>query len=166
MICILNHRIIEYLYVVDAVDSIDDISESASNTDRTSANIEEFKKELTLKREARHRAIAAVSSEMERLRRELDAEKEAHSETLSILALLRSAHGDLDLATGDFAKSTMKQQEDDKSSDESEKILRRAEARRLTSTLKVKLYSLYSLYDQNLSISTCVYFTGIRRVKE
>ncbi|XP_029673271.1 early endosome antigen 1 isoform X2 [Formica exsecta] len=122
---------------VDAVDSIDDISESASNTDRTSANIEEFKKELTLKREARHRAIAAVSSEMERLRRELDAEKEAHSETLSMLALLRSAHGDLDLATGDFAKSTMKQQEDDKNSDESEKILRRAEARRLTSTLKV-----------------------------
>ncbi|XP_070158665.1 myosin heavy chain, cardiac muscle isoform isoform X2 [Polyergus mexicanus] len=122
---------------VDVVDSIDDISESASNTDRTSANIVEFKKELTLKREARHRAIAAVSSEMERLRRELDAEKEAHSETLSMLALLRSAHGDLDLATGDFAKSTMKQQENDKNSDESEKMLRRAEARRLTSTLKV-----------------------------
>ncbi|CAL1677764.1 unnamed protein product [Lasius platythorax] len=122
---------------VDAVDSIDDISESTSNSDRASAGIEEFKKELTLKREARHRAIAAVSSEMERLRRELDAEKEAHSETLSMLTLLRSAHGDLDLATGGFAKSTMKQQGEDKRLDESEKVLRRAEARRLTSTLKV-----------------------------
>ncbi|XP_050464364.1 interaptin isoform X2 [Cataglyphis hispanica] len=122
---------------IDVFDSIDDISENASNTDCTSANIEEFKKELTLKREARHRAIAAVSSEMEKLRKELDAEKEAHSETLSMLTLLRSVHGDLDLTTGDFAKSTMKQQRNDKSLDESEKVMRRAEARRLTSTLKV-----------------------------
>lgn len=102
---------------------------------------------------------------MERLRKELDAENEAHSETLSMLTLLRSVHGDPDLATGDFAKSTIKQQRDDKSLNESEKVLRCAEARRLTSTLKVKLYSLYLLY-QNLSISTYVYLTGIRRVKE
>ncbi|XP_033224397.1 myosin-7 isoform X2 [Belonocnema kinseyi] len=52
---------------------------------------EEFKKELILKREARQRAIAAVSSEMERLRKELDAEKVAHSETSKILQLLKSA---------------------------------------------------------------------------
>ncbi|KAL6447187.1 hypothetical protein ACFW04_001471 [Cataglyphis niger] len=122
---------------IDVVDSIDDISENASNTECTSANIEEFKKELTLRREARHRAIAAVSSEMERLRKELDAEKEAHSETLSMLTLLRSVHGDPDFMTDDFAKSTMKQQKNDKSLDESEKVMRRAEARRLTSTLKV-----------------------------
>ncbi|XP_025266487.1 putative protein tag-278 isoform X2 [Camponotus floridanus] len=121
---------------VDAVDSIDDISESTSNTNRTSANIEDFKKELTLKREARHRAIAVVSSEMERLRKELDAEKEAHSETLSMLTLLRSAHGDLDPETRNFAKSMMKQGED-KRLNESEKALKCAEARRLTSTLKI-----------------------------
>lgn len=150
-----SQNYIEHLYVadaIDAVDSIDDTSENASNTNCTSANIEEFKKELTMKREARHRAIAVISSEMERLRKELDAEKEAHSETLSMLTLLRSVHGDPDLTTGDFAKSTMKQQRNDKSLDESEKVMRRAEARRLTSTLKVKVYSLYSLY-QNLSIS-------------
>lgn len=140
MIYVLSH--IEYLYITDAVDSINDISESTSNINCASANIEEFKKELTLKREARHRAIAAVSSEMERLRRELDAEKEAHSETLSMLTLLRSAHGDLDSGTGNFAKSMMKQGKD-KHLDESEKVLRCAEARRLMSTLKVKPYSFY-----------------------
>lgn len=46
---------------------------------------------MILKREARQRAIAAVSSEMERLRKELDAEKVAHSETSKILELLKSA---------------------------------------------------------------------------
>ncbi|XP_029175159.1 centromere-associated protein E isoform X2 [Nylanderia fulva] len=116
--------------VVDAVDLIDDILESTSNSDRASINIEEFKKELTLKREARHRAIAAVSSEMEELRRELAAEKEAHSETM--LTLLRSGHGDFD-----FAKSTVKQESEDKCLDENEKVLKRVEAQRLTSTLKV-----------------------------
>lgn len=136
--CFKSKIHIESLYVADAVDSIDDISENTSNSDHASTSIEEFKKELTLKREARHRAIAAVSSEMERLRRELEAEKEAHSETLSMLTLLRSAHGDLD-----FAKSTMKQEGEDKRLDESEKVLRRAEAQRLTSTLKVKPYSSF-----------------------
>ncbi|XP_034941111.1 cingulin-like protein 1 isoform X2 [Chelonus insularis] len=52
--------------------------------------LEEFKKDLSMKREARQRAIAAVSSEMDRLRRELDAEKEAHSETSRVLDLLKS----------------------------------------------------------------------------
>ncbi|XP_043478926.1 uncharacterized protein LOC122509165 isoform X2 [Leptopilina heterotoma] len=51
---------------------------------------EEFKKELILKREARQRAIAAVSAEMDRLRKELDAEKVAHSETSKILELLKA----------------------------------------------------------------------------
>ncbi|XP_071646898.1 uncharacterized protein [Temnothorax longispinosus] len=124
----------------DDIDSIDDIPESASNPNCASASMDEFRKELTMKREARHRAIAAVSSEMERLRRELDAEKEAHSETSSMLAQLRSAHSnpqDLDLANRDFAKATMKEREEHKHADENEKALKRVEAQRLTRTLKV-----------------------------
>ena len=66
---------------------------------------EEFKKELILKREARQRAIAAVSSEMERLRRELDAEKVAHSETSKILELLKSAQTQLPTSTTDEDES-------------------------------------------------------------
>ncbi|XP_043272751.1 uncharacterized protein PFB0765w isoform X2 [Venturia canescens] len=65
------------------------ISDPEMRVARTS-NMEEFRKELSLKREARQRAIAAVSSEMDRLRRELDAEKEAHSETSRVLDLLKS----------------------------------------------------------------------------
>lgn len=103
--------------------------------------MDEFRKELTLKREARHRAIAAVSCEMERLRRELDAEKEAHSKTSSMLAQLRSAHSDpqardSDLANGGFVRTTMKEQVH-RHADESEIALKRAEAQRLTRTLKV-----------------------------
>ncbi|XP_015117700.1 cingulin-like protein 1 isoform X2 [Diachasma alloeum] len=52
--------------------------------------LDDFKKDLCLKREARQRAIAAVSSEMDRLRKELDAEKEAHSETSKVLDLLKT----------------------------------------------------------------------------
>jgi len=103
--------------------------------DRAAINMEEFKKELSLKKEARHRAIAAVSSEMERLRRELDVEKEAHSETSSMLALLRSTRSDsLDLGN---SKSTSREREAHERADENEKELRRAEAQRLTNTLKV-----------------------------
>jgi len=101
--------------------------------------LDEFRKELTLKREARHRAIAAVSSELERLRKELDAEKEAHSETSSMLAQLRSAHSnrqDLDLANVSFVKATLKEQKEH-NTDESEKALKRTEAQRLMHTLKV-----------------------------
>jgi len=109
--------------------------------------LDEFKKELTLKREARHRAIAAVSSEMERLRKELDAEKKAHSETSSMLAQLRSVYRDpqdLDLANGDFVKTTMREQE--RKHDENEKALKRAEAQRLTRILKVcDRHTFYSL---------------------
>ncbi|XP_018374391.1 PREDICTED: interaptin isoform X2 [Trachymyrmex cornetzi] len=121
---------------IDIVDSIDDISENTSNPNHASSSLDEFRKELTLKREARHRAIAAVSSEMERLRRELDAEKKAHSETSSILAQLRSVYPqDLDLANDDFVKTTMREQE--RKQDENEKALKRAETQRLTRILKV-----------------------------
>ncbi|XP_018356561.1 PREDICTED: putative leucine-rich repeat-containing protein DDB_G0290503 isoform X1 [Trachymyrmex septentrionalis] len=123
---------------IDIVDSIDDTSENTSNPNYTSSSLDEFRKELTLKREARHRAIAAVSSEMERLRRELDAEKKAHSETSSMLAQLRSVYRDsqdLDLVNGDFVKTTMREQEC--KHDENEKALKRAEAQRLTRILKV-----------------------------
>ncbi|XP_018054349.1 PREDICTED: centriolin isoform X3 [Atta colombica] len=123
---------------IDIVDSIDDISENTSNPNYAGSSLDEFKKELTLKREARHRAIAAVSSEMERLRKELDAEKKAHSETSSMLAQLRSVYRDpqdLDLANGDFVKTTMREQE--RKHDENEKALKRTEAQRLTRILKV-----------------------------
>lgn len=113
--------------------------------------MDEFRKELTLKREARHRAIAAVSSELERLRKELDAEKEAHSETSNMLAQLRSAHSnpqDLDLANGSFVRATLKEQEEHKHTGESEKALKRAEAQRLTRTLKV-LFVIHFICDQN-----------------
>ncbi|XP_015431691.1 PREDICTED: centrosomal protein of 128 kDa isoform X1 [Dufourea novaeangliae] len=102
-------------------------------------NIEELKKELTLKREARQRAIAAVSSEMERLRRELDAEKEAHSETSRVLDLLRSAQNDAQTheqgseADGSFKRSRSR----DPKPDEHELAMKRVEAQRLTSILKV-----------------------------
>ena len=117
--------------------SIDNPQESPP-TDRT-PNIEEFKKELTLKREARQRAIAAVSSEMERLRRELDAEKEAHSETSRVLDLLRSAHNDPQSqvqasgADGNLRRSRIK----DQKPDEQELAVKRMEAQRLSSILKV-----------------------------
>ncbi|XP_011879005.1 PREDICTED: myosin-2 heavy chain isoform X2 [Vollenhovia emeryi] len=114
------------------------LSEDTSNPNCAASSMDEFRKELTVKREARHRAIAAVSSEMERLRRELDAEKEAHSETSSMLAQLRSVHSnpqDSDLENDGFAR--MKEQEKHKHADESEKAMKRAEAQRLTRTLKV-----------------------------
>jgi len=132
---------IECLYAID-IDSIDDVPESTSKPNCAASSMDEFRKELSLKREARHRAIAAVSSEMERLRKELDAEKEAHSETSSMLAQLRSAHSNpQDLANDDFVKATKEQQR--KHADENEKALKRAEAQRLTRILKV----LCSLYD-------------------
>ncbi|XP_020287968.1 putative protein tag-278 isoform X2 [Pseudomyrmex gracilis] len=114
---------------VDVVNSTNDGPESAA------ANMEKFKKELTLKREARHRAIAAVSSEMERLRKELDAEKEAHSETSSMLAFLQSAHSSGSQNLANCAKSTNREERE--RLDESGRELRRAEAQRLTSILKV-----------------------------
>ncbi|CAL7934120.1 unnamed protein product [Xylocopa violacea] len=115
------------------IESIDDPQESPP-ADR--ANIEEFKKELTLKREARQRAIAAVSSEMERLRRELDAEKEAHSETSRVLDLLRSAQSD-DQARTSVDEDSKKSRSREEKQEDRELASQRVEAQRLTSILKV-----------------------------
>ncbi|KOC69935.1 hypothetical protein WH47_08196 [Habropoda laboriosa] len=117
------------------IESIDDPQESPP-ADR-SANIEEFKKELTLKREARQRAIAAVSSEMERLRRELDAEKEAHSETSRMLDLLRSAQNDAQAEKIAAEENSKKSTEKDEKPDEDKLNAQLLEARRLTKILKV-----------------------------
>lgn len=145
---------------------IDGVSESTSNPNCAAASMDEFRKELTLKREARHRAIAAVSSEMERLRRELDAEKEAHSETSSMLAELRSAYSnpqDLDLANDGFAKATMKEQEERKHAEESEKALRRAEVQRLTRILKVLFIIHFMLQSKSINEYTD---TGLFQVSD
>jgi len=102
--------------------------------------MEDFKKELTLKREARHKAIAVISSEMERLRKELAAEKEAHSETLNILTLLRSAPNNsqnINFADSIFIRSMIKEQGKQEQWNENEKMLRSVQAKRLTNTLKV-----------------------------
>ncbi|XP_043520029.1 227 kDa spindle- and centromere-associated protein-like isoform X3 [Frieseomelitta varia] len=121
---------------VDAIESTDD-PQGSPPADRTSGNIEEFKKELILKREARQRAIAAVSSEMERLRRELDAEKEAHSETSRMLELLRSAQNDARARTNTADDSLKKTREKDQKPNEHELATQRLEAQRLTSVLKI-----------------------------
>ncbi|XP_032681294.1 myosin-10 isoform X2 [Odontomachus brunneus] len=123
---------------IDMMNLMEDSPESVSDAQRA-ASLEEFKKEITLKREARQRAIAAVSSEMERLKRELNAEKEAHTKTSGMLALLRSAHNNspnVELSSDGFTKSTTKEQ-DECIHDETEKASRRAEAQRLMNTLKV-----------------------------
>ncbi|XP_043797390.1 trichohyalin-like isoform X4 [Apis laboriosa] len=120
---------------IGPIESIDDPQESPP-TDRA-MNIEEFKKELTLKREARQRAIAAVSSEMERLRRELDAEKEAHSETSRMLDLLRSAQNDAQAQTS-VVNNTLKRCTDiDQKQDERDLAMQRLEAQRLSNILKI-----------------------------
>ncbi|XP_051174985.1 myosin heavy chain, cardiac muscle isoform isoform X2 [Leptopilina boulardi] len=79
---------------------------------------EEFKKELILKREARQRAIAAVSAEMDRLRKELDAEKVAHSETSKILEILKAAQN---LPSSSEVENEIKTQICNRCSDISEK---------------------------------------------
>lgn len=128
-----NRRIV--LFPTDPVESIDDPQESPP-ADRAT-NIEEFKKELTLKREARQRAIAAVSSEMERLRRELDAEKEAHSDTSRMLELLRSGQNDSQAQTSVAGDSLKKTRDREQKQNENDLAVQRMEARRLTNVLKV-----------------------------
>lgn len=122
---------------IDRIDATAN-SQTSSPADRAT-NIEEFKKELTLKREARQRAIAAVSSEMERLRRELDAEKEAHSETSRVLDLLRSAQNDSQTQpqAGKADESVRRSRFRDPKPDEQELAMKRVEAQRLTYILKV-----------------------------
>ncbi|XP_076390183.1 uncharacterized protein LOC100879003 isoform X4 [Megachile rotundata] len=121
---------------VGSIESTDDSQENSSAERAT--NLEEFKKELTLKREARQRAIAAVSSEMERLRRELDAEKEAHSETSRVLDLLRSAQNDPQAQTQrNLDENSKRSRMKDQKPDEHELAMKRIEAQRLASVLKV-----------------------------
>lgn len=106
-------------------------------------NMEEFKKELTLKREARQRAIAAVSSEMDRLRRELGAEKEAHSETSRMLDLLKSGEPgetkESDVCTADDVLTKLKIDLHDEKEAHQE-TLRRITAQQISDTLKVSLF--------------------------
>ncbi|XP_078038975.1 uncharacterized protein LOC144471105 [Augochlora pura] len=120
---------------IDSIDPIDTSQESPPIERATT--IEEFKKDLMLKREARQRAIAAVSSEMERLRRELDAEKEAHSETSRVLDLLRSAQNDSE-SEGQAGKvDGWRSRFRDPKPDEQDLAMKRVEAQRITYVLKV-----------------------------
>ncbi|XP_057336975.1 cingulin-like protein 1 isoform X2 [Microplitis mediator] len=82
--------IVEGVKKTQHTDTVLDPETSMESDTNERPSLEEFKKDLSMKREARQRAIAAVSSEMDRLRRELDAEKEAHSETSRVLDLLKS----------------------------------------------------------------------------
>ncbi|XP_053597070.1 cingulin-like protein 1 isoform X2 [Microplitis demolitor] len=82
--------IVEGVKKTEHTDTVLDPETSIESDINERPSLEEFKKDLSMKREARQRAIAAVSSEMDRLRRELDAEKEAHSETSRVLDLLKS----------------------------------------------------------------------------
>nr|CAD7439281.1 unnamed protein product [Timema bartmani] len=63
---------------------------------RVAEEIERFKEEMSIKREARQRAISAVSSEMERLRSELNSEREARQHVVEEYEKLRKQ---LDLRT-------------------------------------------------------------------
>lgn len=96
---------------------------------------EEFKKELMLKREARQRAIAAISSEMDRLRSELEAEKVAHSETAKLLEDLKEAQ----------AQSTAGSKTDgnDNETKTDKKTSEHIEALRLSDLLKVKFFLIF-----------------------
>lgn len=78
---------------------------------------------------------------MERLRRELDAEKEAHSETSRELDLLRSAQNVLQsqAQTNTTDEGLKRSKIEDGKSEEHEMAMQRMEAQRLTSILKVSL---------------------------
>nr|XP_050862725.1 putative leucine-rich repeat-containing protein DDB_G0290503 isoform X2 [Vespula vulgaris] len=123
---------------IDCTQSTDNISEGSTTADRAIGGLDLFKKELILKREARQRAIAAVSSEMERLRQELEAEKEAHSETSRVLDLLRSTQaGNQNDNSMISDRSGKRSKSIDEDSDDNEMLLRRIEVQRLSSILKV-----------------------------
>ncbi|KAL2719437.1 putative leucine-rich repeat-containing protein isoform X1 [Vespula squamosa] len=123
---------------IDCTQTTDNVSEGSTTTDRTIGGMDLFKKELILKREARQRAIAAVSSEMERLRQELEAEKEAHSETSRVLDLLRSTQSGNQNDSSMIADRNGKRSKSiDEDSDDNEMLLRRIEVQRLSSILKV-----------------------------
>ncbi|XP_043680395.1 cytoskeletal protein Sojo isoform X2 [Vespula pensylvanica] len=123
---------------IDCTQSTDNISEGSTTADRAIGGLDLFKKELILKREARQRAIAAVSSEMERLRQELEAEKEAHSETSRVLDLLRSTQAGNQNDNSMISDRNGKRSKSiDEDSDDNEMLIRRIEVQRLSSILKV-----------------------------
>lgn len=143
-------------------------ADSTSNQEKpsgsSSSNLEEFKKELTLKREARQRAIAAVSSEMERLRKELDAEKEAHSETSRILDILRSAQGNINGPQDKRVEvSTCERLEMELAAERKEhrETVRRMEAQRLTNTLKARANLHLEIDDTSLCSGRCCCCVGV-----
>ncbi|KAJ8675210.1 hypothetical protein QAD02_010996 [Eretmocerus hayati] len=108
-------------------------SQAGSSTSTSLAN-EEFKRELLLKREARQRAIAAISVEMDRLRSELKAEKIAHSETTKLLEDLKAAQAKSDAAA---AQSKTDSEADSPKKTDNEKLSERMEALRLFELLKI-----------------------------
>lgn len=84
---------------------------------------------------------------MERLRKELDAEKEAHSETTRILDILRSAQGNIndpedkraiEVSTSTCERLQLELAEERK---EHRETVRRMEAQRLTNTLKASEFT-------------------------
>lgn len=99
-----------------------------------SSSNDEFKKELMLKREARQRAIAAISSEMDRLKRELEAEKVAHSETAKLLDGLKEAQA---LST---AESKTDGNDNSETKTDDKKTSERIEALRLSDLLRVRFF--------------------------
>ncbi|XP_046832731.1 uncharacterized protein LOC124430350 isoform X1 [Vespa crabro] len=126
---------------VESTGTTDNNISEGSTADRTIV-MDLFKKELILKREARQRAIAAVSSEMERLRQELEAEKEAHSETSRVLDLIRSGtqsvnQNDINIVTSVERNGKRSKSIDEDSDTDNEMLLRRIEVQRLSSILKV-----------------------------
>jgi hypothetical protein len=114
-------------------------SQPSTSVSISTAN-EEFKKELMLKREARQRAIAAISAEMDRLKNELKNEKLAHSETTRLLENLKEAHEKSIAESVSDDKDSLKKKTDNITSD-------RVEALRLFDVLKVMRTILsYSTY--------------------
>ncbi|XP_047362235.1 putative mediator of RNA polymerase II transcription subunit 26 isoform X2 [Vespa velutina] len=126
---------------VESTGTTDNNISEDSTADRTIV-MDLFKKELILKREARQRAIAAVSSEMERLRQELEAEKEAHSETSRVLDLIKSGtqsvnQNDISIVTSVERNGKRSKSIDEDLDTDNEMLLRRIEVQRLSSILKV-----------------------------
>uniref|UniRef100_A0A0C9RCU9 Uncharacterized protein n=1 Tax=Fopius arisanus TaxID=64838 RepID=A0A0C9RCU9_9HYME len=115
-------------------------SDAETSTEEESVErptLEDFKKDLCLKREARQRAIAAVSSEMDRLRKELDAEKEAHSETSKVLDLLKRQSERIPRKSETLSIGTTTTPPEEEKSPWSEPNSIQKDAQRLTDVLKV-----------------------------
>ncbi|XP_001602394.1 myosin heavy chain, non-muscle [Nasonia vitripennis] len=117
-----------------------DIGEMSTRAERSrepisgssSESVEELRSQLVLKREARQRAIANISSEMDRLRRELESEKSAHEQTRKTLEELQQA------------KSTERLADDNCGCSASERL----EASRLADLLKTSEQAMSELWLQ------------------